>query len=87
MIAGPNALQLTAPFKIEGLEMRHEAEFVVRKGDRVPFVLTWYQSHHKDHGADDRRGPRASGEPPRGGRSGRADPRTTASGKTWCSAR
>jgi GH15 family glucan-1,4-alpha-glucosidase len=48
MIAGPNGLRLNAPFKIEGQEMRHEAEFVVRAGDKVPFVLTWFPSFHMD---------------------------------------
>ena len=33
MIAGPNAVRLTAPFKLEGHELRHEADFVVREGD------------------------------------------------------
>jgi GH15 family glucan-1,4-alpha-glucosidase len=48
MIAGPNALRLNAPFKVKGREMRHEAEFVVRAGDKVPFVLSWYPSFHKN---------------------------------------
>jgi GH15 family glucan-1,4-alpha-glucosidase len=48
MIAGPNALRLSSPFKIEGRDFRHAAEFVVREGDRLPFVLTWYPSHHKE---------------------------------------
>ena len=48
MIAGPNALRLTAPFKVDGRDMRHEAEFVVREGDKVPFVLTWFESWHKE---------------------------------------
>jgi GH15 family glucan-1,4-alpha-glucosidase len=48
MIAGPNALRLTAPIKVEGRDMRHETEFVVREGDKVPFVLTWFSSWHKD---------------------------------------
>jgi GH15 family glucan-1,4-alpha-glucosidase len=48
MIAGPNALRLSAPFEIEGRDFRHAADFVVREGDRLPFVLTWYPSHHKE---------------------------------------
>ncbi|HXY91017.1 MAG TPA: glycoside hydrolase family 15 protein, partial [Acidimicrobiia bacterium] len=47
MIAGPNALRLTSPFTVEGRDFRHEAEFTVRAGDKVPFVLTWYPSYHK----------------------------------------
>jgi GH15 family glucan-1,4-alpha-glucosidase len=48
MIAGPNALRLTSPLKVEGRDMRHEADFVVRAGDKVPFVLTWFPSYHKE---------------------------------------
>ena len=87
MIAGPNAVRLNAPFKLQGHELRHEAEFVVRAGDKVPFVLTWYPSFHKTvPPAIDAFRARSAGRR-RGGRSGRADPRTTANGKTWCSAR
>jgi GH15 family glucan-1,4-alpha-glucosidase len=46
MVAGPNALQLQTPIRLEGHEMRHDAEFVVRAGEKVPFVLSWYPSHH-----------------------------------------
>ena len=28
--------------------MRHQAEFTVRAGDKVPFVLTWFPSFHKE---------------------------------------
>ncbi|MEX1007988.1 MAG: glycoside hydrolase family 15 protein [Acidimicrobiia bacterium] len=48
MIAGPNALRLTSPVEVRGRDLRHEAEFVVREGDRVPFVLTWFESWHKE---------------------------------------
>ena len=58
MVAGPNALRLNAPFKVEGHELRHEAEFVVRAGEKVPFVLTWFPSFHRDKPPDDRRAPR-----------------------------
>jgi GH15 family glucan-1,4-alpha-glucosidase len=48
MIAGPNALRLSAPFEIEGRDFRHAADFVVHEGERLLFVLTWYPSHHKE---------------------------------------
>ena len=48
MIAGPNALRLAAPFRVQGRDFRHEAEFVVHAGEKVPFVLTWYPSHHRE---------------------------------------
>ena len=48
MVAGPNALRLNAPFKVEGHELRHEAKFVVHAGEQVPFVLTWYPSFHRE---------------------------------------
>jgi GH15 family glucan-1,4-alpha-glucosidase len=48
MIAGPDALRLASPVPIEGREMHHGAEFLVREGDTLPFVLTWYPSYHRD---------------------------------------
>ncbi|MEO5717990.1 MAG: glycoside hydrolase family 15 protein [Chthoniobacterales bacterium] len=44
-IAGPNALILHTPIQTHGEDLRTIAEFTVAKGDRVPFVLTWYASH------------------------------------------
>ena len=44
-IAGPDALILHTPIKTRGKDLRTIAEFTVGKGDRVPFVLTWYASH------------------------------------------
>ncbi len=46
-IAGPDALILRAPVETRGEDMRTVAEFVVKTGDRIPFVLTWFQSHLK----------------------------------------
>lgn len=48
MIAGPNALRLATPVEVEGRELRHEADFLVREGKRVPFVLTWFPSWHRE---------------------------------------
>ena len=44
-IAGPDGLILRTPIETRGKDLTTVAEFVVRKGDRVPFVLTWFQSH------------------------------------------
>jgi len=44
-IAGPDALCFRSPVEHRGENMRTIAEFTVREGDRVPFVLTWYPSN------------------------------------------
>ena len=44
-IAGPDALILHTPIETHGEDLKTVAEFTVRKGDRVPFVLTWFASH------------------------------------------
>jgi GH15 family glucan-1,4-alpha-glucosidase len=46
-IAGPNGLILRTPVKTQGKDLTTVAEFIVKKGDRVPFVLTWFASHSK----------------------------------------
>jgi GH15 family glucan-1,4-alpha-glucosidase len=43
-IAGPDGLVLRTPVELDPDAMTHAAEFTVRKGDRVPFVLTWFPS-------------------------------------------
>ncbi len=45
-IAGPDALFLATPVGLVGRNFHTVAEFDVSEGDRVPFVLTWYPSHH-----------------------------------------
>src|SRR5438132_576357 len=59
-IAGPNALILRTPVKTRGKDLTTVAEFTVSKGDRVPFVLTWFASYselpraiHADHALRD----------------------------------
>ena len=59
-IAGPNGLILRTPVKTWGKDLTTVAEFNVSKGDRVPFVLTWFASHskppraiHSDHALRD----------------------------------
>src|ERR1700736_1047967 len=46
-IAGPNGLILRTPVKTQGKDLTTVAEFTVEKGDRLPFVLTWFASHSK----------------------------------------
>jgi GH15 family glucan-1,4-alpha-glucosidase len=44
---GPDALALHAPVDTHGEGMTTVAEFTVRAGDRLPFVLSWYRSHEE----------------------------------------
>jgi len=44
-IAGPDGLILRTPIETRGKDLTTVAEFSVAKGDRVPFVLTWFASH------------------------------------------
>src|SRR5215468_12585734 len=44
-IAGPDGLILRTPVETCGKDLTTVAEFTVAKGDRVPFVLTWFASH------------------------------------------
>src|SRR5690606_21990383 len=48
-VAGPDAVELhtTVPFPGEG--MTSVAEFVVRKGEAVPFTLSYHPSHEVPH--------------------------------------
>jgi GH15 family glucan-1,4-alpha-glucosidase len=44
-IGAPDALVLRTPVDLEPEGMTHTADFTVRAGDRVPFVLTWFPAH------------------------------------------
>jgi GH15 family glucan-1,4-alpha-glucosidase len=46
-VAGPDALCFRTPAPTRGEDMRTVSELVVEEGERVPFVLTWYPSHHE----------------------------------------
>jgi GH15 family glucan-1,4-alpha-glucosidase len=46
-IAGPNALSLWTPVHTHGEDMTTVAEFTVKEGDYVPFVVTWFPSHEE----------------------------------------
>ncbi|MEY2482276.1 MAG: hypothetical protein QOK24_804 [Verrucomicrobiota bacterium] len=44
-IAGPDALILRTPIETRGEDLTTVAEFDMKEGDRIPFVLTWFASH------------------------------------------
>jgi GH15 family glucan-1,4-alpha-glucosidase len=44
-IAGPDALALHTPVKTRGADLTTQADFVVKPGERVPFLLVWHPSH------------------------------------------
>ncbi len=46
-VAGPDSCWLRTPVQTRGEDMQTVADFVVEPGDRVPFVLTWQESHLK----------------------------------------
>ena len=46
-IAGPDGLILRAPVETHGKDLTTVAEFTVHKGERLPFVLTWFRSHEE----------------------------------------
>jgi GH15 family glucan-1,4-alpha-glucosidase len=45
-IGGPDALSLWSPVDTHGVGFTTQAEFTVRRGDRLGFVLAWHPSHH-----------------------------------------
>ena len=49
-VAGPDALLFRSPVETRGENLRTVADFTVDAGQRLPFVLTWFPSHH-DHPA------------------------------------
>lgn len=44
MISGPDAIEFTAGVPVHGEDLATRASFVVRRGDRIPFVMTWHPS-------------------------------------------
>jgi GH15 family glucan-1,4-alpha-glucosidase len=44
-IAGPDAVVIQTPVELHGANLTTVAEFEVREGDSIPFVLTWHPSH------------------------------------------
>ncbi|HYJ12219.1 MAG TPA: glycoside hydrolase family 15 protein [Thermomicrobiales bacterium] len=43
--AGPDAIALRTPVELHGKDLTTVAEFLVREGERLEFMLTWYPSH------------------------------------------
>ncbi len=46
--AGPDSLEFRSPVETKGVDMTTRSEFVVRKGDRLAFVLGHRASHHPE---------------------------------------
>jgi GH15 family glucan-1,4-alpha-glucosidase len=46
-IAGPNLLCVRSPVNLRGENMHSAARFTVRKGERIPFVLSYRESHYE----------------------------------------
>jgi len=44
-IAGPNAVRLDSGAPIETGDRRITSRFTITEGQRLPFIMTWYQSH------------------------------------------
>jgi GH15 family glucan-1,4-alpha-glucosidase len=44
-IGGPDALSLWSPVTTKGVGLTTQAEFVVKAGEQVPFVIVWHPSH------------------------------------------
>ncbi len=52
-VAGPDALCFRTPVEVRGENMTTVSKFVLRRGERVPFVLTWFPSHREPPDAID----------------------------------
>ncbi len=46
-VAGPHLLCLRTPIQLHGENMHSVARFTVKKGERVPFVLSYRESHYE----------------------------------------
>lgn len=46
-IAGPDGVILRSPIETHGKDLTTVAKFNVKKGNRIPFVLTWFASHEE----------------------------------------
>jgi len=51
-IGGPDGLSLWTPVDTRGVDLTTRAEFTVKKGERVPFVLVWHPSHELPKGIE-----------------------------------
>ena len=53
-VAGPDAVELHTDIRLNGHHMKTCASFTVRKGDSVPFTLSYHLSHRMPHFVPDR---------------------------------
>jgi GH15 family glucan-1,4-alpha-glucosidase len=44
-VAGPDAVTVRTPIELAGRNLRTYADFKIREGERIPFVLTWFPSN------------------------------------------
>jgi GH15 family glucan-1,4-alpha-glucosidase len=51
-IGGPDALSLRSPVHTHGVDLTTRADFTVRAGERVPFLLVWHRSHESPRMVD-----------------------------------
>jgi GH15 family glucan-1,4-alpha-glucosidase len=54
-IAGPDAVELHTQARLEGRDLTTRAKFTVRKGDSMPFTLSYHPSHAQPHFVPDTR--------------------------------
>ncbi len=47
-VAGPDAIEVQSPLPLHGEQLRHNAEFVVKEGDRLDFRLHWSLSYEEE---------------------------------------
>ncbi len=55
-VAGPDSVWLSTPVRLTGRDMEHRATFTVTAGERIPFTLTWAESHRGRPGECDASG-------------------------------
>lgn len=48
-VAGPDAVELHTPVSLHGQNLRTVSNFTVRKGQTVPFTLSYHPAHHHLH--------------------------------------
>jgi GH15 family glucan-1,4-alpha-glucosidase len=53
-VCGPDAVELHTAVPLQGRDMKTSASFVVRRGENVPFTLSYHRSHEAPHFVPDR---------------------------------
>jgi GH15 family glucan-1,4-alpha-glucosidase len=46
-VGGPDALSMWSPVETHGEDLKTVADFTIKQGEQVPFVLTWFPSHEE----------------------------------------